>query len=281
MRIRPLLPLALAFVAVAAAAVAGCHAPTGSDTFTWSGTVPAGAWLRLRNLNGTVLVARADDGVLRIRGVKRYTRGRPEPVRFVANQEGRDVVVCALWGTHGGTCSSERYASRRSTGSGLWRRLLYRERPVNVEFVVAVPAGVRVDASTVNGRVTVADGPGEVRAATTNGGDAVTALGGPVHGRAVNGRVQVRVDSLAAAAELDAETVNGSVTALAPASLDGDVELSTVNGSARTDFALAGGTASAKQVRARLGAGGPKLRLKAVNGNVRLLRVERAGTDEQ
>jgi len=210
MRIRPLLPLVLVVVA-------GCHAPTGSDTFTWTGTVPAGAWLRLRNLNGTVLVARAEDGVVRIRGVKHYVGGRPEAVRFVANQEGADVVVCALWGAHGGSCSGERYGSSRGKGGALWRRLLYHEREVNVEFVVAVPAGVRVDASTVNGRITVADVPGEVRVATTNGGVAVTAIGGPVHARTVNGRVQVRVDSLAPTAELDAETVNGTVTALAPA----------------------------------------------------------------
>jgi len=61
---------------------------------------------------------------------------------------------------------------------------------------------------------------------------------------------------------------------LGPASLDGDVDLSTVNGSARSDFALANGTASGKQLRARIGNGGPRLRLHAVNGSVQLLRVE-------
>jgi len=270
MRTRLLLPVALVVVA-------GCHRSAAPDTFTWSGRVAPGGWLRLRNLNGSVLVARATDGDVHIRAVKRYHGGRPEAVRFAVNPEGSDLVACALWGASGGSCTSARYASGRHAGAGLLRRLLYRERSVQVEFVVAVPAGVRVDASTVNGRVTVADVPGEVRAATTNGSVVLTALGGPVHARAVNGRVQVRVDSLAPTAELDAETVNGTVTALAPASLAGDIELSTVNGSARTDFALSGGTASAKQVRGRVGAGGPKLRLKAVNGNVRLLRV---GTGE-
>lgn len=266
MRVRSLVPILVV-------AVAGCHGHSTPDTFTWSGRVAPGGWLRLRNLNGPVLVARADDGVVRIRAVKRYRGGRPEAVRFAVNPEGNDVVACALWGASGGSCTGERYSSGRRHGLRVWRRLVHRERSVQVEFVVAVPAGVRVDASTVNGRVTVADVPGEVRAATTNGSVLVAALGGPVHARTVNGSVRVRIDSLAATSALDAETVNGSVTALAPASLDGDIDLSTVNGSARSDFAFAAGRASGKQLRARIGAGGPRLRLHAVNGSVRLLRV--------
>lgn len=257
----------------AAALVASCsHEPTGSDTFTWSGTVAPGAWMRLRNLNGTVLVARSDDDVVRLRATKRYKGGRPQPVRFEVTPDGGDVTVCALWGERGGTCTAERYASRGGR-AGLLRRLFSHEQSVNVDFVVAVPAGVRVDASTVNGRVTVADVVGEVRASTTNGSLVLAALGGPVHARSVNGGIRVRVDSLAPGTELEAETVNGSVTALAPSSLQGEVDMATVNGSVRTDFPLAGGMASGKHLRATLGAGGPKLTLRTVNGSVRLLRV--------
>lgn len=261
----------------AAALVASCsHEPSGSDVFTWSGHVAPGAWLRLRNLNGTVLVARSDDDVVRLRATKRYKSGRPQPVRFEVTPAGSDVTVCALWGERGGTCTAERYASRGGHGSVV-RRLFFREQPVNVEFVVALPAGVRLDASTVNGRVTVADVVGEVRVSTTNGSLVLAAIGGPVHARAVNGGIRVRLDSLAPDAEVEAETVNGSVTALAPSSLQGEIDLATVNGSVRSDFPLTGGMASGKKLHATLGAGGPKLTLRTVNGSVRLLRVGAEG----
>jgi hypothetical protein len=267
-------PLLLSAAALLATSCTG-H-PTAPDVFTWSGRVPPGGWLRLRNLNGVVMVAQSPDDVVRVRATKRYRGRRPQPVRFEVNPEGDATVVCALWGERGGRCTSERYQAGSSAASW-WRRTLFGEGQVNVEFVVAVPAGVRVDARTVNGRVTVADVVGEVRVSTTNGAVVLAAQGGPVHVRSVNGSIRLHVGELAPGAELEAETVNGSVTALAPASLAGDVELATVNGSARTDFALANGTASGKQVRGAIGGGGPTLRLRTVNGSVRLLRVGSAG----
>ena len=70
------------------------------------------------------------------------------------------------------------------------------------------------------------------------------------------------------------ETVNGSVTLTVPASVDADVEIRTTNGRITTDLPITTTRSSRRRVEGTLGDGGPELRLKTVNGSVRLGPVE-------
>ena len=62
---------------------------------------------------------------------------------------GGDVLVCALWNDRS-TCDEDGYHSHNDG----WRGD-NDHNDVQVEFVVRLPAGVKIDASTVNGGVTV------------------------------------------------------------------------------------------------------------------------------
>src|SRR5687767_7062663 len=87
--------------------LAACeHGAREPDTFSWSRSVPAGEWIRIRNLNGSVRVARAPGSEVHVSATKRYKGGRPERVRFATELEGGGVLVCALWG-NGGRCDRE------------------------------------------------------------------------------------------------------------------------------------------------------------------------------
>jgi hypothetical protein len=248
-----------------------------SDSFAWSQSVAPGSWVRVRNTNGAIRVARAAGSAVRITATKQYKGRRPEPVRFLTRQDGSGAVVCAVWGSSGGHCSADQYGSgQRGSGSFL-HRLLFRRSGVSVDFVVALPPGVRLDVSTVNGRVTVADAASEVRAKTVNGSVTVDARGGPVSAETVNGSVLARIADLAPGAGLSLGSVNGSVTALVPPALDGDLDLRTTNGRVVNELPVSAQHADRRSLRGILGAGGRRLSLQTVNGSVRFERAGAAG----
>jgi hypothetical protein len=272
-----LVPVAL--LAVLAVACDGDGDAPRPAPFTWRGELPAGAWVRVRDLNGTVRVARASGREVLVTATQHFGPGRPERVRLVATPDPAGVTVCALWGREGGTCTARDYRSARK---GRWPGQLFgRGRPVRVDFTVALPPGVRLDASTVNGGVVVADADADVRVRTVNGSVTVDARGAPVQVESVNGAVRARLAELPSEGTTELRTVNGSVTALLPDAVDAEVALETVNGRVSSDWPLTGGDpASRRALRGTLGAGGARLALRTVNGSARLVRADGAGEED-
>jgi DUF4097 and DUF4098 domain-containing protein YvlB len=119
----------------------------------------------------------------------------------------------------------------------------------------------------------VADADADVRVRTVNGSVTVDARGAPVQVESVNGAVRARLADLPSDGATELRTVNGSVTALLPDAVDAEVALETVNGRVTSDWPLTDGDpASRRALRGTLGAGGPRLALRTVNGSARLVR---------
>jgi len=241
--------------------LSGCRRASGPEQFTWHGTVAPGAWVRVRNVTGSIRVARARGGEAVISATRTTHGGRAEPVRMVAERRGDDVIACVTWG------DSNRCDSRSRGRQSFWLRLLRGYGSTDMAFVVALPPGVRLEASTVNGHVTVADG--EVVATSVNGSITFGATGGPVRATTVNGSVAAQLDALAPGAPVALESVNGSVTALLPRALDATLDLATTNGRLTADFPGVTVGRGTHAVHATLGAGGRAVSLHTVNGNVR------------
>lgn len=242
--------------------------------FTWSGRVPDGGWVRVRDLNGSVRVARAPGREVIITATKRWRGGRPQAVRFVAEPDARGITACALWGG-AGTCTPDAYGSRgERRGRERWfTRLFRREASVRVDYVVAVPAGVSVDARTTNGSVVVADATSEVVARTVNGSITLGGSGRRMRGETVNGSVRARLDAWPAGAAVALKSVNGSVTALLPDAASAEVALQTTNGRVRSDFAVASTKENRRTLRGTLNGGQGRIALETVNGSVTLGRL--------
>jgi DUF4097 and DUF4098 domain-containing protein YvlB len=67
--------------------------------------------------------------------------------------------------------------------------------------------------------------------------------------------------------------VNGGVDVSLPAGANAEVEAQTVNGSISTDFPLTvQGKFGPKSIHGTIGSGGPKITLTTVNGSVQLRR---------
>jgi hypothetical protein len=241
---------------------------TEREAFTWSGRIPAGQSINVKNMNGGITVGRASGDRVEVTATKTWRRGDPDVVRFDVQKYGRNqesVVICALWGERS-ECNEREYRSR---GDGSTRN-----NDVSVAFRILVPAGVHVSVSTINGGVTVNGATAEVHASSVNGGVTVTSSGGPVTANTVNGAVRARMGSLQDARDLSFSSVNGAVLVELPPDANADVELSTVNGSLRTDFEIAvQGRLSPRNLRGRIGGqGGPRVKVSTVNGSVELRR---------
>lgn len=234
--------------------------------FSWDGRITSGKWLYVRDLNGSIRVDRATGDRAEVTAVKRSRRGNPEDVRIETRRIGGDdgdVIICAFW-TENASCDEDGY---RSHGDNNRRD---HDNDTSVEFTVKLPAGVRLNVSTVNGGVTVAGATSEVRASTVNGRVSAASSGGPVNASTVNGDIDVRMKELGTG-DLEYSTVNGSIEIEVPANLDADLDMRTVNGSLSADFPITlQGRVNPRRMRATIGKGGRRIRLETVNGSVEL-----------
>lgn len=256
--------LALAFATFATSAGAQVTAQSTSkgDRFDWNGNVPAGAWIIVRNVSGSVRVTAASGRGATISGVKRVHRGDADFVHFTSRPlDNGGILVCALWGEDSSCDENGSRSHNRNDGD---------HNDVSVDFTVTLPAGVNVRVGTVNGDAEVEGATAEVEASTVNGGVRARSSGGPVRASTVNGDVRASMKNVGSG-DLDYSTVNGSIELELPASFDADVELSTVNGSFRTDFPMTiSGRMSPRRLSGKIGNGGRELRARTVNGSIEL-----------
>ena len=254
----------LALVSTLAPAAATAQRQVDRDAFSWSGRVQTGRWVRVRNLSGRIEVTASSSDRVEVTATKRWRDSDPASVRFEVLKSGRgedDITICALW-TDRTECDENGYEARN-----------VRNNDVVVDFRVAVPAGVRIAVSSINGAVSVEGATSEVEATSVNGEVSASSSGGPVNASTTNGRVIARMGRFELREDLNFSTVNGSVVAEFTGDLDADIELTTVNGRFQSDYEVTlSGRVDPRHLRARIGRGGRRVRLTTVNGNVELRR---------
>jgi hypothetical protein len=252
---------------VLAPALLSAQERSSDRTWSLSERVPAGQWIRVRNLNGDLRVRSSSSDKVEITATKNWRRGDPKEVRIETKKSSDgSILVCAFW-TEDATCSETDYNSH-SHNDG-WRR--GRDNDVSVDFEIRVPKGVKVGVFGVNGGVSVDGASSEVRAATVNGSVDAVSMGGPVQASTVNGSVHATMGRFEGDQDLTYSTVNGTVVAEFTGDVDADIDLSTVNGRFQTDWPVTiSGRIDPRRLKATLGKGGRRIRMSTVNGNVEL-----------
>ena len=251
--------------ALLAAPLAAQATESTDDNFKWSGKMPAGAWLTVADLNGSISVEQASGDVAEVVGEKDWRRGDPKDVRFAVVKDGDNITICALWGDES-TCTA-----RGAHYRGHDHDCCGDHNDVNVKFTVRLPKGIKVDVNTVNGSLDVSGATNEVQAETVNGKVDVATGGGPVNANTVNGSIRVTMAEIPGASDLRFKTVNGSIFVTVPPTLQADLEMSTVNGSLTSDFPLMlQGRMNPKHLEAKIGNGGRRVEMSTVNGSIEL-----------
>jgi hypothetical protein len=256
--------------------LAGCHTDSGprhvdANAFAWSGTVAPAHWVHVRNTTGRINVLAWDSSTVEVQASEHWRGNRAaDSVHFVQRETDDGVIICTLVGQQN-SCTPEHYGSDSGTTIVNPFDFLRHSGTASVDYVVHVPAGVKVDVSTIVGGIGVADVTGEVKARSVNGRVRVATRHGPVTASSVNGSVRVAIDSLAERGDIDLETVNGSVTAQLPPELQANVSLETAHGNVTSDYTVAGtDTSTRNEMHGTIGGGGRTVKLETVNGSVRL-----------
>jgi hypothetical protein len=273
MRIAALVaPLALATtMAVPAAAGEGywesifhdlVAGPARTSEFRWQGRVPAGRTIEIKGVNGSILATGSAGDQVEVVATRRGRRSDPEGVQIKTFEHDGGITICALY-------PSPDPARPNECLPGDKGRMSTRNNDVNVEFVVKVPAGVRLAARTVNGAVDASGLTADADAETVNGSVKVE-TNGVARAQTVNGSVQASMGRADWPSDLGIKTVNGSIRVTLPRSASATVDAETVNGSIETDFAVEGGKATKRRLTGTIGSGGRALTLETVNGSIHI-----------
>jgi len=247
------------------------------NAFAFERELSAPGTVTIRSLNGPIDVKPATGSTLSVTAETRWRRGNPKrDLKFVAQSNGNDVLICAIWGR--GDCTKE--GSRRGGTGGISMGGLFKKgTDASVHFTVNVPAGLKVNVVTVNGGVNVAS-TAPVYARTVNGNIKVGTAVGPVDAETVNGSVDARMTTLSGDGPVRAHTLNGTAVAFLPSTFDANVNVQTVNGSAASEFAFAAGGDGTRrtQINGVIGTGGRSVDVRSVNGSAFLRRLNADGT---
>jgi DUF4097 and DUF4098 domain-containing protein YvlB len=143
---------------------------------------------------------------------------------------------------------------------------------VIVNYTVRVPRHVWLEqVATVNGTVRVSglQGAGELR--SVNGDVEVSDSSGGFSAHTTNGDIHMELSRLAAKGPLTMETVNGSIGLAMPAGTPAALDIRCMNGSFHSDLPMSVvGAYTPREFQGRLGVGGAAVRLRTVNGAIRI-----------
>jgi len=253
------------FAAAALALLAAAPASATTADFHWSRPMGSSRTVEIRNINGAIHAEASKDGILEVIAIRSSKHQDPESVTINVFESNGRLTFCTLYPSRPGnppnTCDERGNTSHSSSNSD-----------VEVSYRVKVPAGVTLEARTVNGNVeaTGMRGPvdastvnGEIRIATTSWAEAST----------VNGSVAVAMSASGWPDGLDFRTVNGSIVLDFSDAPNADLHAQTMHGEIDSEFPLqVQGKVRRNMVQGKIGAGGPELALATLNGSIELRR---------
>lgn len=247
----------LILFAVAAAA------PVAAQETRFTPQMSPGQRLYLENINGEVEVTQGSGRTAEIVVTKTVKRGDGDLVKAIMEDTDNGVRVCTIYlnrDRNRNSCKgSNNIDSRRGD-----------RFEVEMHYVVRLPAGVRLDAETVNGGIRLSGLDAPARAETVNGsinfdGSSASEL------TTVNGSIRGVFSRANWEGTLKIETVNGGVDLTFPASLNAEVRGESVNGGMQSDFPITiEGKWGPKSMRGTIGNGGRTISIETVNGGITL-----------
>lgn len=241
-----------------------------AQDFQKSYRLGAGASISIRNVSGDITVKGYDGDAVIVSGTK---EGRDRDKVEIEDTSGPNNVSVGV-----------RYARDCNCDASV-RFEVQVPRNTNYDFNKIMTASGDITMSsltgdlsvhTASGDVTISDVSGRINAATASGEMKVKDVRGTVSAKSASGNVNVEIARLEGTGNMDFASASGDVRVVAPADLDGNVQMSSATGSLRTDFPLQVETREygpGERASGRLGSGSRNVRITSASGNVSLLRA--------
>src|SRR5262245_60215321 len=134
--------------AVVAAGILLGSAPyvAAQNDFEWTGQLAPGQAVEIVDVNGSIHASAARGGNIVVTAVKKPGRkGNASEVRIETVAHAGGVTVCVIYPSVDGSPNACRAGGRGSNNS--------RDNDTSVDFTVQVPAGIGLNARTVNGSI--------------------------------------------------------------------------------------------------------------------------------
>ena len=241
------------------------RATAEGDEFTWAGRPATAKEIEIRSMLGTITAQPAKDDSVRVVAL-RYGDGKDDVMVKVLDR-GERLTICAA---HPKSRSSDgTVGCGTAVPSPNGRKDIHGDARVN--FVVQIPAGYRLVARAVDGRVEARGMRDDVEVSTING-DVSIETAGAAEAKTMNGNIEARIGRLASH-DNSFETLHGNVTLSLPSNTAAALRAESVTGSIQSDLAIQPREMRRSRLIGTLGAGGPELRVKTVAGNVMLQAI--------
>jgi len=214
--------------------------------------LPSGAVFQLQNVNGSVNISSWERDEVEVYAVKTAQSDPRDLDRVQIEVQAQGEIVSV--------------ETRYPQDDGV---------EVYVEYHIRVPSHCELRRiSTVNGFVRVfgVDGSGDFR--TVNGSVEVFDSSGRFSAHTTNGNVRMALRGLEGNGPVALETVNGSVELGLPTDVGAELEVRSMNGDFRSELpVLVKDSVGPRGFRGRLGRGGGPVRIRTVNGPIRIVSL--------
>lgn len=222
-----------------------------------------GARVEVTGINGPVEIVTTESNVAEIH-IENYV------------SEARDLEYHKITVEHGTDFLRVRGENRGNGGWGFFSWLVGhapRSGDAHQRVVLKVPRKVEVATRGINGAVKVGELEGAVRVSGVNGEVTVARAAGDAQFSGVNGNVTISVANLADEG-VRVSGVNGDILVRLAQDANADVSVSGFSGDVDYDLKNVTVTDAARSTWiARIGAGGPLIRMSGIHGNVHFAGV--------
>ncbi|HWT00476.1 MAG TPA: DUF4097 family beta strand repeat-containing protein [Pyrinomonadaceae bacterium] len=255
--------LTLSVIATAASSVMTQQGEMLREEFHQTYPLSPGGRVSLENINGSVRVSAWDRNEVKVDAVKlARRRDRLEEAKVIVNADPNSVHVETGYPTRTQTFND-------NEGS--------YDNPATVEYTLTVPRTARVESiELINGDLNIDGISGDVKASSINGRLSAHELGGEVRLSTVNGKLEAVFGRLTAMKAISLNSVNGALSVTIPSDSNAELKAGTVHGGITNDFGLPvrRGEYVGRDLAGQLGAGGTRIKLGNVNGQISIKRAQ-------
>jgi hypothetical protein len=240
------------FVSLALAALLATPCFAYRNDFEHTYPLQPGGTFELQNVNGTVEVQGWDRPEVEIRATKTAKTSRSDLDRVHIDVNAKPDAISVV--------------TQYPQDEGV---------EVAVDYTIRLPHTARVEhIGTINGTLRISGVDTLRDLHTVNGNIEVYDGGGTVHARTTNGDVYLELARFQSTDKANAETTNGSVQLAVPSDMHARLEALSLNGEFRTELPMVLESSLApREVRGKLGNGGGLIRLRTVNGGIRVVTL--------
>lgn len=239
--------------------------PQVQDEYHFRESLDRGERLTISNIQGTVIVTQGTGRTADITVRKRTNRGDGDRVLAILERTDEGIHVCTVYRDSASDTPRRCHKRNRSWDGG-------RSPDVDMTYTVSLPAGVRLEAATVSGDLSVSglDTPSELH---TVSGDVTYRGVMPIDVGTVSGDLDLIISGdVRRSAEI--ATVNGNIMLQVGDNVSFDVEATNVSGKMESDFPITiEGKWGPRSMQGSINGGGPEVELSSVNGRIQVRRA--------